>query len=172
MNKMPCKEIPDPHSIPRGLLKHLILELLKRENLTGAAIGRILEEKSGNEWKPSPGSIYPALSSLEENGFVEKLDKRGRRKPYRITDKGLAFIKKLSEKQKAMMKNVRTGFKLLLSLMDAEDRLDFLLRRMRHITDNLLEEMNSLPNDLTPEYLIQIESIYDKLQRYIEDTKE
>lgn len=171
MTPMPCDEIPDPQSIPRGLLKHLILHLLKTSDLTGAAIGRILEEKSGHEWRPSPGSIYPALSGLEEQGFIEKLDKKGRKKPYTITDKGLAFIKKLSERHKTMSENIRTGFRLSLSLMAPEDRLDFLLQRMNQITDSLLHATDSLSSDMAVEYATQLESIREKLNRLIEDTK-
>lgn len=172
MKEMSCHEIPDPQSIPRGLLKHLILHLLKSENLTGAAIGRILEEKSDHEWKPSPGSIYPALSGLEEHGLVEKMDKRGRRKPYTITEKGQEFVEKLAKRHKIMSENIRIGFKMSLSLMKPADRLTFLLRRMDHIIDGLLQNMDSLSEGNLEQYAARIESIQEKFDRLTNEINE
>jgi DNA-binding PadR family transcriptional regulator len=49
-----------------------------------------LEEKSGGRWKPSPGSIYPALRRLEQRGFitaVETGDDEPKRR-FELTDLG------------------------------------------------------------------------------------
>jgi DNA-binding PadR family transcriptional regulator len=40
-----------------------------------------------------PGTLYGALSRLEEDGFVEALPIEGRRRPYRLTDDGLAALR-------------------------------------------------------------------------------
>jgi DNA-binding PadR family transcriptional regulator len=53
-------------------------------------------ERTGRVWKPGPGTIYPTLSWLEENGYVEStVEIRGEkaRKPYKITSKGSAALK-------------------------------------------------------------------------------
>ncbi len=42
-------------------------------------------------WKPSPGSIYPALSQLEDEGLV-LIEKVAGRKTARLTDEGKAFV--------------------------------------------------------------------------------
>ncbi len=40
-----------------------------------------------------PGTLYGAISRLEEDGFVEALPIEGRRRPYRLTDTGLAALR-------------------------------------------------------------------------------
>jgi DNA-binding PadR family transcriptional regulator len=40
-----------------------------------------------------PGTLYGALSRLEEDGLVEALPLEGRRRPYRLTDTGLAALR-------------------------------------------------------------------------------
>ncbi len=46
-----------------------------------------LEERSGGMWRPSPGSIYPTLQMLEEEGQISGEDQEGKR-IYSITDAG------------------------------------------------------------------------------------
>lgn len=40
-----------------------------------------------------PGTLYGALSRLEEDGLVEALPPEGRRRPYRLTDAGLIAVR-------------------------------------------------------------------------------
>lgn len=46
-----------------------------------------LEERSGGRWKPSPGSIYPALQRLEDRGFVAATEDDGKRR-FELTEAG------------------------------------------------------------------------------------
>ena len=70
----------------------VILGLLSHEDLTGYDIKKQIDEAIGFFWKGSFGSIYPALSDMEKNGFIKKLpDKNssGRDKiKYRIAKQG------------------------------------------------------------------------------------
>jgi len=53
-------------------------------------------ERTGRVWRPGSGAIYPTLSWLEEQGYIETtVEIRGEkaRKPYRITKKGLEALK-------------------------------------------------------------------------------
>lgn len=48
-----------------------------------------MDERSGGRWKPSPGSVYPALERLERHGLIEPLPRDdGGKQRYRITDDG------------------------------------------------------------------------------------
>jgi len=84
------------HFIPHGILKPYILRLLSVKPMHGFEIMEEIFERTGRVWRPGPGTIYPTLSWLEENGYVESVvEVRGEkaRKPYRITPKGLAALK-------------------------------------------------------------------------------
>lgn len=47
-----------------------------------------LDEKSGGRWKPSPGSIYPALRRLEHRGFVISAEGDDGKRRFELTDLG------------------------------------------------------------------------------------
>jgi DNA-binding PadR family transcriptional regulator len=73
----------------RGDVRPLLLAAL----LDGAAHGyeliRRLEEKSGGQWRPSAGSVYPTLQQLEDEGLVSGREQDGRN-VYELTEAGRA----------------------------------------------------------------------------------
>jgi DNA-binding PadR family transcriptional regulator len=75
----------------RGDLKYIILELLRDRPMHGYEVMRALEETSHGAYKASPGSVYPTLQSLEDDGYVASEERDGR-KVYTITDGGLEFL--------------------------------------------------------------------------------
>jgi DNA-binding PadR family transcriptional regulator len=71
----------------RGDVRAGILALLAEEPRNGYQIIQELESRSGGVWRPSPGSIYPALAQLEDEGLVSTTEVEGRR-AYALTDAG------------------------------------------------------------------------------------
>jgi DNA-binding PadR family transcriptional regulator len=71
----------------RGDVRAAILALLAEEPRNGYQIMQELSERSGGAWRPSPGSIYPALQQLEDEGLV-KVEEADGRKAYSLTDAG------------------------------------------------------------------------------------
>ena len=61
----------------RGAVGAAILALLDERPMHGYELIGALEERSGGRWKPSPGSIYPALHRLEDRGFITASDRDG-----------------------------------------------------------------------------------------------
>ena len=51
------------------MLHHLALILLKSGPMSGSELTEKIEEYT--EWRPSPGSMYPLLSNLQERGMIE-----------------------------------------------------------------------------------------------------
>lgn len=56
--------------VSRGDIRIGILAVLNDEPMHGYQIMQELEERSGGGWKPSPGSIYPTLQQLADEGLV------------------------------------------------------------------------------------------------------
>jgi DNA-binding PadR family transcriptional regulator len=79
--------------VRKGDLKYVVLGLLRGQPMHGYEIIRRLEEESGGAYSPSPGSVYPTLQALEDQGYVSSEQADGK-KTYRITDAGLAFLEK------------------------------------------------------------------------------
>jgi DNA-binding PadR family transcriptional regulator len=75
----------------RGDVRSAILLLLTEEPMHGYELIQQIVERSDGVWKPSPGSIYPALSQLEDEGLV-LIEKVAGRKTARLTDEGEAFV--------------------------------------------------------------------------------
>ena len=54
----------------RGDIRAAVLLLLAEEPRNGYQLMQEIEERSGGVWRPSPGSVYPALAQLEDEGLV------------------------------------------------------------------------------------------------------
>lgn len=63
----------------RGDVRSAILALLAEGPRHGYQIIQDIAERSGGQWRPSPGSVYPALSALQDEGLVDDEKVEGRR---------------------------------------------------------------------------------------------
>jgi DNA-binding PadR family transcriptional regulator len=77
----------------RGAIRTAILISLKDEPAHGYEVMRRLEEMSGGLWRPSPGSVYPHLQMLEDEGLVQSSEVEGSR-TYTLTETGRAAAEK------------------------------------------------------------------------------
>ncbi|MGA2471251.1 MAG: PadR family transcriptional regulator [Solirubrobacteraceae bacterium] len=83
----------------RGDIRTAVLLLLAEEPRNGYAIMREIEERSNGVWAPSAGSVYPALSQLEDEGLIRLDDSGGHErtdggKLFALTDAGRAYLAK------------------------------------------------------------------------------
>jgi DNA-binding PadR family transcriptional regulator len=75
----------------RGDVRAAALLLLAEEPRNGYQIMQEIEQRSSGVWRPSPGSVYPALAQLEDEGLV-RLEERDGRRTYVLTDAGRAYV--------------------------------------------------------------------------------
>jgi len=71
----------------RGNVRAAILSVLAEEPMHGYQVMQRLEESSGGMWRPSPGSVYPTLQLLEDQGFIKGEEVEGRR-VFSLTEAG------------------------------------------------------------------------------------
>ena len=81
--------------VRRGDVRTAIIDVLHRarkadEPINGYQVIQEIAELSHGEWRPSPGSVYPTIQQLQDEGLVESDDERGRR-TIRLTDAGVAW---------------------------------------------------------------------------------
>src|SRR5438309_1131194 len=86
----------------KGDLKYVILDMVKDQPRHGYDIIRALEERSYGFYSPSPGSVYPTLQLLEDQGLVTSTERDGKR-VYAITDEGRKFL----AERESTMKDLR-----------------------------------------------------------------
>jgi DNA-binding PadR family transcriptional regulator len=75
----------------RGDIRTAALLLLEEEPRNGYQIMQEVQERSDGVWRPSPGSVYPALAQLEDEGLIRSDESDGR-KLFAITDEGSALL--------------------------------------------------------------------------------
>lgn len=72
----------------QGHLRLVMLALIAERPRHGYDIIKALEEMTGGEYSPSPGVIYPTLTLLQEQGFIEASEPEAGKKLYAITEEG------------------------------------------------------------------------------------
>jgi len=76
----------------QGHLKFVILGLLAEKPRHGYEIIKEIEEKFGGMYSPSPGTVYPTLTMLEDLGYAKVTPEESGKKVYEITDEGRAHL--------------------------------------------------------------------------------
>lgn len=77
--------------VGRGDVRAAVLAVLAERAMHGYQIIREIEERSGGSWKPSPGSVYPTLQLLADEGLIAAEESNGR-KTYALTEAGRAEV--------------------------------------------------------------------------------
>jgi DNA-binding PadR family transcriptional regulator len=82
--------------VRRGDVRTAIIDVLHRarkadESINGYQVIQEISELSNGEWRPSPGSVYPTIQQLQDEGLVEVDDERGRRS-LRLSAEGETYV--------------------------------------------------------------------------------
>jgi DNA-binding PadR family transcriptional regulator len=81
----------------RGDVRAVILDLLAEGNSwNGYQIIQEIAERTDGVWRPSAGSVYPALQQLEDEGLISP-EGEGRRRMYTLTEEGRAYAESHAE---------------------------------------------------------------------------
>ncbi len=75
----------------RGDVRAAVLLLIGEGPRNGYQLIQELAERSNGAWRPSPGSIYPVLSQLEDEGLVA-VDPTQSGRTYQLTPAGSAYL--------------------------------------------------------------------------------
>ena len=115
-----------------GRLRLYLLKLLDESPRHGYEVIRLLQDRFMGVYAPSPGTIYPRLARLEEEGLVTH-DEADGRKVYRITDKGREELRNRSA-----------------DLSDLEAEITASVRDIaREVTEDVRETVRNLREELT-----------------------
>lgn len=74
----------------RGDIRAAILVLLSERPMHGYEMIQQIAERSNDLWRPSPGSVYPTLQLLDDEGLIAASASDGSKKLFELTDKGRA----------------------------------------------------------------------------------
>ncbi|WP_194915982.1 PadR family transcriptional regulator [Catenulispora rubra] len=76
----------------RGDVRITVLILLDEGPANGYQLMQEIEQRTNGAWKPSSGSVYPALQQLEDEGIVQTTEGEGR-KMFALTDEGKTYVR-------------------------------------------------------------------------------
>jgi DNA-binding PadR family transcriptional regulator len=79
----------------RGDVRLALLRLLAEEPRNGYQLMQAIEERSHGLWRPSPGSVYPTLAQLEDEGLIGTTQQAGARR-FQITEAGRQHLEQRS----------------------------------------------------------------------------
>jgi DNA-binding PadR family transcriptional regulator len=79
----------------RGDVRAAILVLLAERPMHGYEMIQQIAERSNGLWKPSPGSVYPTLQLLDDEGLIAASETDGSKKLFELTENGRAAAEKV-----------------------------------------------------------------------------
>ena len=92
----------------RGHLSFIVLRLISKQPMSGEDLRKELEKRKGT--KPSPGTIYPVLKSLSENGWIAEAEDSRKEKKYHLTESGKRELKDATNRFIALFCDMQEEF--------------------------------------------------------------
>jgi DNA-binding PadR family transcriptional regulator len=136
-------------SIPRGFSRYYILSMLSEKPMTGKEIIDEAARRSKNQWKPSPGLVYPLLGKLMQEGLIDEVDGR-----YMITDKGRNVLADANVVQDIIKRQLDVVMRLSnLGIFLAKDILDRVISLGSLLTENI-DKMSRQERERYKEFLL------------------
>jgi DNA-binding PadR family transcriptional regulator len=161
-------------SVPKGLLRFYIFKLLKDRPMSGSEIMEEIAEQTGGQWKPSPGSVYPLLTWLRENGYAEELPREVTGiKRYVLTEKGTRFFEEHAHFEGELQKKMAPMGPLFFLQMGLHaDGLQKLQEPIKRFFEALLDLRVALKENLTEQSLKEAEQFLNGASEKIEQLNE
>jgi len=126
----------------KGDIRIAILAILsapETRETNGYGIMRAIGEATEGAWTPSPGSVYPTLQQLVDEGLIEP-DGAGRGTVYRLSDEGRAYAEEHAETLAGWARAERPS-DATRAMWDSAGRLMQVLGQYRHgATDSQLTQ--------------------------------
>ncbi|MCW2663229.1 MAG: PadR family transcriptional regulator, partial [Mycobacterium sp.] len=79
----------------RGDVRTAILALLAEQPMHGYEMIQQIAERSNGIWRPSPGSVYPTLQLLDDEGLITASESEGKKKLFELTEEGRTAAEKI-----------------------------------------------------------------------------
>jgi DNA-binding PadR family transcriptional regulator len=134
----------------RGDVRAAVIALLAERPMHGYEIIQELAERTGGIWKPSPGSVYPTLQLLEDEGHVAAEEDGGKRR-FSLTESGRELAAEIAER-KAPWQEVTDG-------------VEPGIFALRHSFGLLFEATAQIGRAGTPEQQVEAEAILAETRR-------
>jgi DNA-binding PadR family transcriptional regulator len=161
--------------VPKGFIRYHVLEALNEKPMSGSELMEEIENHSGGFWKPSPGSIYPLLAWLQDNGYVKELPQENGLKRYELTQNGKALFE---EQKKIRQKFREQGGFMPGQFFDSfltkipHEKLAEIRDSMRHLALAMFKLGNKLREEYSQEALTEALKVVNEASKKLEEISE
>jgi DNA-binding PadR family transcriptional regulator len=163
-------------AVPKGFLRYHVLKLLSEKPMSGSELMNEIESRTHGHWKPSPGSIYPLLSWLQDKGYSkEAQEQEPGIKRYSLTDEGKAHLEEHSKRGRELRKKRAFFFPPFMGphLFDHHTgRAGELIEASRKLVTSTWNLLDLLPEKDSEEAVTRVANILEKAASEIEDVAE
>lgn len=139
----------------------LLLSLIGDDERHGYELMKLIEQRTGGTYVPSPGVVYPTLTLLQEMGLVQETKPDGPRKSFSLTEAGKQMLAERAEQANA-----------LISRLDAMGRKAAIAdstpvrRAMGNLKQALMDRLSR--SETTDEHILEAARIIDEVAGRIE----
>jgi len=159
--------------VPKGFIRCHVLESLSEKPMSGSEIMDEIEKRTNGLWKPSPGSVYPLLAWLQDNGYVKELstDENGLKR-YQLTEKGMNLLeeqRKIGVKFRKEAKFFAPPFLGALWFKIPPEKTVEVRETMRRLLSAFFDLGGSLESKFSEEALEQACKVLDETAEKLED---
>jgi DNA-binding PadR family transcriptional regulator len=140
-------------------LRLVLLSLIATEPRHGYDLIREIEERTGGDYAPSPGIVYPTLTMLQDMGLIAESDAAGTRKVYSATPEGTSYLAERKDQAETLLAR--------MTELGAARKGDTapVRRAMRNLHSALAEKIARSDND---ELMHRIAALLDDVTQKIE----
>jgi len=162
-------------TVPKGLLRYYVLRLLKQRPMSGSEIMEEIRDETDGRWKPSPGSVYPLLGWLQDNGFTKEIpSEEAGMKRYTLTEKGGIFLQEQTNLKERLEKKLEYLVPELLSgfwLSSHPEKMRKLREPTRRFLKALIGLRATVEHNPTDQALREVEEFLEKTAERIEEMR-
>jgi DNA-binding PadR family transcriptional regulator len=114
----------------RGDVRNAVLSLLAEAPTNGYGLIKAISERSEGVWRPSPGSVYPTLQQLVDEGLIRPAGSEGSSTDYELTDEGGEYVEAHAETLARVWSPTSDAFSDRAPLVASSRKLSAVLRQV------------------------------------------
>jgi DNA-binding PadR family transcriptional regulator len=119
---------------PKGAVREAILSLLAEGPANGYSLMKQIAERAEGEWSPSPGSVYPTLAQLVDEGLIEATGE-GKGTDFALTPQGREYVENNADSLDAIWAGSTHGAPTRAAMRDSIGALMGVIQQFRFATD-------------------------------------
>lgn len=126
---------PGGHRRRKGAARDAILSLLAEGPANGYGLIKSISDRTGGSWSPSPGSVYPTLQQLVDEGLIEPTSD-DKRTEFQLTDEGRTYVTEHADELANVLKHDSEQSEANADLHESVAKLMGVIQQIRFVAND------------------------------------